>query len=586
MLSLLSTLSELVGKAFAEQGLDPAFGKVSISDRLDLCQFQCNGALAAAKVAQKNPRAIAEAVVSHLKNNIMFARVDIAGPGFINLVLSDKYLGEFLGQVALDDRCGVPVFNSGDTVILDYGGPNVAKSMHVGHLRSSIIGDSVRRILSFAGYKTIGDIHLGDWGTQNGMVISELEMRHPDWVYFDKDFTGPYPSVSPVSMDDLEEIYPAASKACKEHENRLLKAQQATVDLQNKRAGYYALWQHFVTVSILSMKRNFEVLNVHFDLWKGESSVHDLIKGMVSSLQQRGFAVEDDGAVVIPVKTNEDDKKYPPLILYKRDGAVMYGTTDLATIVERVRDFNPAKIVYVVDQRQSLHFEQVFRAARLCGLVSPETELTHAGFGTMNGRDGKPFKTREGGVMKLEDLIAMGVQKAEERLSEANIGADLGEEERRDIAMKVAVAAIKFADLQNDRIADYIFDLDRLTRFEGKTGPYLLYQAVRIKSLLEKAGGVRRGAKIIPTEADRSLWLLLTELPEILGVATRNYAPHILCDHAFRLAQAFSAFYGNTHILSEPHEEQKASWLVLCHSVLAQIELLLGLTGIDVPERM
>lgn len=586
MLSLLSTLSKLVGEAFAEQGLDPAFGKVSISDRLDLCQFQCNGALAAAKIAQKNPRAIAEAVVSLLKNNIKFERVDIAGPGFINFVLSDEYLGLFLGDVAFDKRCGVPVFNSGDTVILDYGGPNVAKSMHVGHLRASIIGDSVRRILSFAGYKTIGDIHLGDWGTQNGMVISELEMRHPDWIYFDKNFTGPYPSASPVSMEDLEEIYPAASKACKEDETRLLKAQQATVDLQNKRAGYYALWQHFVTVSILSMKRNFEILNVHFDLWKGESSVHELIKGMVSSLQQRGFAVEDDGAVVIPVKTNEDDKKYPPLILYKRDGAVMYGTTDLATIVERVRDFNPAKIVYVVDQRQSLHFEQVFRAARLCGLVSPATELTHAGFGTMNGRDGKPFKTREGGVMKLEDLIAMGVQKAEERLSEANIGADLGEEERRDIAMKVAVAAIKFADLQNDRIADYIFDLDRLTRFEGKTGPYLLYQAVRIKSLLEKAGGVRRGAKIIPTDADRSLWLLLTELPEILGVAARNYAPHILCDHAFRLAQAFSAFYGNTHILSEPNEEQKSSWLVLCHSVLAQIELLLGLTGIDVPERM
>ncbi len=584
--SLLSTLSEVVGDAFAQQGLDPAFGKVSISDRLDLCQFQCNGALAAAKIAQKAPRAIADSVVSLLKNNIMFARVDIAGPGFINFVVRDEYLSEFLGRVALDKRCGVPTLNSGDTVILDYGGPNVAKSMHVGHLRSSIIGDSVRRILSFAGYKTIGDIHLGDWGTQNGMVISELEMRHPDWVYFDKNFTGPYPSVSPVSMEDLEEVYPAASKACKEDENRLLKAQQATVDLQNKRAGYYALWQHFVTVSILSMKRNFEILNVHFDLWKGESSVHDLIKGMVSSLQEKGFAVEDDGAVVIPVKTNEDDKKYPPLILYKRDGAVMYGTTDLATIVERVRDFNPAKIVYVVDQRQSLHFEQVFRAARLCGLVSPETELTHAGFGTMNGRDGKPFKTREGGVMKLEDLIAMGVQKAEERLSEANIGADLGEEERHDIAMKVAVAAIKFADLQNDRIADYIFDLDRLTRFEGKTGPYLLYQAVRIKSLLEKAGGVRREAKIVITDADRSLWLLLTELPEILAVATKNYAPHILCDHAFRLAQAFSAFYGNTHILSEPNKEQKESWLVLCHSVLAQIELLLGLTGIDVPERM
>jgi arginyl-tRNA synthetase len=585
MLSLLSNLSELVGGAFAEQGLDPAFGKVSISDRLDLCQFQCNGALAAAKVAQKNPRLIADAVVSLLKNNSIFARVDIAGPGFINFVLTDKYLGEFLGQVALDERCGVPVFNLGDTVILDYGGPNVAKSMHVGHLRSSIIGDSVRRILSFAGYKTIGDIHLGDWGTQNGMVISELELRHPDWVYFDKDFKGPYPPESPVSMEDLEEIYPAASKACKEDETRLLKAQQATVDLQNKRAGYYALWQHFVTVSILSMKRNFEILNVHFDLWKGESSVHDLIKGMVSDLQERGFAVEDDGAVVIPVKTNEDDKKYPPLILYKRDGAVMYGTTDLATIVERVRDFNPSKIVYVVDQRQNLHFEQVFRAARRCGLVLPTTELTHAGFGTMNGRDGKPFKTREGGVMKLEDLIAMGVQKAEERLSEANIGANLSEDERRDISMKVAVAAIKFADLQNDRIADYIFDLDRLTRFEGKTGPYLLYQAVRIKSLLEKAGGAR-DAKIILTDADRSLWLLLTELPEILGVATRNYAPHILCDHAFRLAQAFSAFYGNTHILSEPDEEQKASWLVLCRSVLAQIELLLGLTGVKIPARM
>jgi arginyl-tRNA synthetase len=588
MISLLQKLSDTLGAAFAAEGLDAAFGQVRFSDRPDLAQFQCNGAMAAAKAAKKNPRQVADSVVARIKDDPQFAKVEIAGPGFINLNLTDAALGAHLKAMAEDKRLGVPEYAKGETIVLDYGGPNVAKSMHVGHLRSSIIGDSVRRILQFAGYSTIGDIHLGDWGTQNGMVISELEMRHPDWVYFDPNFTGPYPEDSPVSMADLEEIYPAASKACKEDEARLLKAQQATVELQNKRPGYYALWQHMVAISIESMKGNFEALNVHFDLWKGESSVHDRIEGMVAELKKKNFAIVDDGATIVPVKRNDDDKEYPPLILYKRDGAVMYGTTDLATIAERMEEFSPAKIVYVVDQRQNLHFEQVFRAARMTGIAPDAIELTHAGFGTMNGTDGKPFKTRAGGVMRLEDLIAMGIEKAQERLKEANLGEAFSDEEKAAIAMKVAIAAIKFADLQNNRIADYVFDLDRLTRFEGKTGPYLLYQAVRIKSLLEKAGvpGDTTRTDILPGDADRALVLTLTQLPEVIEAASRSYMPHILCDHVYTLAQAFSTFYAGTHILSETDEAKKTGWLFLCSLTLRQIKLLLSLIGVDVPKRM
>jgi arginyl-tRNA synthetase len=587
MQSIIQKLSAVVGEASQSEELDAAFGAVRFSDRKDLAQFQCNGAMAAAKAAKANPRQVAEKIVAKLSGNDIFSKVEIAGPGFINLTVTDTYLTAHLGAIAADDRSGVAPLYHGETVMLDYGGPNVAKPMHVGHLRSSIIGDSVRRILHFAGYRTVGDIHMGDWGTQMGMMISELELQHPDWPYFDPAKTSGYPTQSPVTMEDFETIYPRVSALCKEDPARLELSKKAVVDLQNKRPGYYALWQQFVAVSLVSMKQNFAALNVHFDLWKGETDVHDLIAPMVDKMRADGYAVQSEGATVVHVKKNDDNKEYPPLILYKSDGGVLYGTTDLATLVERQRDFQPIKVIYVVDKRQALHFEQVFRAAKLTKIVPETTELIHVGYGTMNGTDGKPFKTRAGGVMKLEDLISMGVEKAEERLAEVEAVKGFSAEERSDIAHKVAIAAIKFADLQNTCTADYVFDLDRMTSFEGKTGPYLLYQTVRIRSLLEKAGiDANFTAPIQITDADRALWLTMTELPGVIEAAAKNYTPHVLCDHAFRLAQEFSSFYAANYILTEEDVAKKQSWLMLCVAIYRQLELLLTLLGLLLPRRM
>ena len=591
--SLTKKLSTICGHAFEAGGFSPELGLVRVSDRPDLAQFQCNGALAAAKAAKKNPREVAQGVVKALslslsplrerererggqgEGNAVFSKIEIAGPGFINFNVTDDFLAAHLADVAADAHLGVPQSGENRTVVLDYGGPNIAKAMHVGHLRSSIIGDSLRRIMAFAGYRALGDVHMGDWGTPMGMIIAAI--RRGD--------AGPDPE---ITMDMLEKIYPQASAACKEDPVRMEEARAATVALQNKESDAYGLWRRFIDVSVAGMKKNFDALNVHFDLWKGESDAHDLIAPMVGDLKKRGFAREDDGALVVAVKRDDDDKEIPPLILHKRDGAVMYGTTDLATIVGRLREFHPAKIIYVVDQRQSLHFEQVFRAARLTGIAAPAVELTHAGFGTMNGPDGKPFKTRAGGVMKLEDLIAMGIEKAHARLKEAELAKDFDEAERADIAHKVAIAAIKFADLQNQRQSDYVFDLDRLTSFEGKTGPYILYQAVRVKSLLRKAGDPIIGSSghLVIRNEDRPLALLLTEFPEVFDAALRNYMPHHLCDYVYRLAQGFSQFYASCHILSEPDEKLRQSRLALCALTLKEIECVLDLLGIAIPGRM
>ena len=588
MKSLLQKLSDLTGEAFAGEGLPAECGLVRISDRPDLAQFQCNGAMNAARAAKKNPRAVADAIVARIKDNPAFSKIEIAGPGFINLNVTDEFLSAHLAGIIADDRRGVAPMAAGETMVLDYGGPNVAKAMYVGHLRPCIIGDCLRRIALFAGYKAIGDVHLGDWGTPMGMILSELAIRHPEWPYFDAGFTGAYPKDSPVTMMDLEEIYPKASAACKEDPARMDMARQATVELQDGRPGYRALWKHFVAVSIAGIKVNYDALGVHFDLWKGEADVHDLIAPMVASLESKGFAIKDDGATIIPIKKNDDDKEFPPLILYKRDGAVMYGTTDLATIVERMSLYKPAKIVYVVDQRQSLHFEQVFRAARLAGIADENVELTHAGFGTMNGPDGKPFKTRSGGVMRLEDMIAMATDAAREQMKQANLAQDMPGAEQEKIANQIAVAAIKFADLQNQRQSDYIFDLNRFTGFEGRTGPYLQYQAVRIKSLLKKteAQGDRPASVITVNDETRSIALLLAELPETIEMTLRHYTPHVLCDYIYRLANEFSSFYGRCHILSESDMNLKSNRLALCHAVLAQMNFSLDLLGIDVPERM
>ncbi len=585
MSSLAQKLSVIVGDAFEKEGLDRSFGRVNVSDRSDLAQFQCNGAMIAAKGAKKNPRDVANEIVSALSQNPLFSKVEIAGPGFININVTDEALAAYLKDAAIGDRAGMEKPGNGITAVLDYGGPNIAKAMHVGHLRAAIIGDSVRRIMDFAGYKTLGDVHMGDWGTHMGMLIDDYLTKNEQDKVLGVDLSS-QPQIDAL-MEDMAERYPRAATAAKENPALMERAQQATVKLQNHEQPHYGIWEKIRSVSVLGMKKNYDALGVHFDLWKGEADVHDYIAPMVDALRAKDFAIESDGAWVVPVAQNDDKKEVPPLILYKRDGAVMYGTTDMATLVERMKLYNPSKIVYIVDQRQSLHFEQVFRAVRKGGIVPDATELTHAGFGTMNGPDGKPFKTRAGGVMRLDDLIAMAEEKALVRMDEANLAKDMSTLEKEDVAHKVAIAAIKFADLQNQRHQDYVFDMDRLTSFEGKTGPYLLYQAVRIKSLLKKAEyDLSAVSPMQLQEVDRPLALLLTGLPDAIDAAIKNYAPHYIADYAYRLAQAFSSFYGNCHILSEEDKALRDSRLMICAQTYKRLELALGLLGIQIPERM
>jgi arginyl-tRNA synthetase len=587
MSSLIDDLSAVVGRAFASIGLPERYGRVIVSNRPDLGQFQCNGALAAAKEAKQSPRLIAERILALLEGETLLRDLSLAGPGFINLSVSDAYLGQFTNRLVGDARAGLPGKADPQTVILDYGGPNVAKPMHVGHLRASIIGDSLRRIFAFVGDRTLGDVHLGDWGLQIGMLISELELRQPGLPYFSSGFTGPYPNSSPVSLAELEEMYPTASAACKSDPKRLELARRATVGLQEGRPGYRALWGHFLDVSLSAMKRDFEALGVHFDLWKGEACVDPLIGPMVAAMRAKGVVETDQGAQIIRVARPDDKSEMPPLILIKSDGAAMYSTTDLATIVDRVREQNPDLILYIVDQRQHLHFEQVFRAAIRAG-INGKAKMEHLGFGTMNGPDGKPFKTRAGGVMKLEDLIAMVAGAAQVRLTEQGLAGDCTPEEQAAIARKVGLAALKFADLSNHRIANYVFDLDRFMRFEGKTGPYLLYAAVRIKSLLRKAEkqGDRPERILAPSAAERDLMISVGSLPDAVRSAYDDRAPNRLADYAYGLAQVFSTYYANFHILSEQDDVVRRSRLALAAVTLRALETSLSLLGIEVPERM
>ncbi len=587
MTSLLSELSATAGAAFAAEGLPAEFGQVQASDRPDLAQFQCNGALAAAKLAKANPRAIAERVAARLRDSGLFADVSIAGPGFINLKLKDEILQQRLQHLAANPATALPKSGAGKRAILDFGGPNIAKPMHVGHLRSAIIGDSLQRLFRANGWDVTSDVHLGDWGLPMGQLISELAIRRPDLPYFDPADRTPYPEQSPVSMDDLERLYPEAAAACKADPVRLEAARQATLELQAGRPGYRALWRHFHNVSAEGLTREFESLGVMFDEWKGESDADPLIPEMIEKLKEDGFAVMDQGALIVSVAQNDDTSDMPPLILLKSDGAVNYATTDMATIVERVRNHDPDLILYVVDQRQHLHFEQVFRAAKKGGLAG-RAELEHIGYGTVNGKDGKPFKTRAGGVMKLYDLIAMATEEAMKRLNEQGLATDYPEEERARVAKTVGLAAIKFADLSNNRVSGYMFDLERFTRFEGKTGPYLQYAAVRIKSILRKAEseGHPSAAPVIRSEEERGLALQLLTMTEALLAAEAKRSPNLVCDFVFGLAQNFSRFYTEHHILSESDEALRSARLGLCGLTLTQIERALGLLGIEVPERM
>lgn len=592
MASIAGKLSSIVSGVFEECGFPAELGTVGTSTRPDLAQFQCNGAMSAAKIAKKNPRQLAQEIVEKLQSKEdlknVFSKIEIAGPGFLNFNVTPEYLSAHLSEIVSDERAGISIIPEKETIVLDYGGPNIAKPMHIGHLRAGIIGDALRRIFDFGGYKTYGDIHMGDWGTHLGMLFNDYIRSGETDLILGVDLDNEEDVQKLFS--DLSERYPKASAAAKSDEELMKEAHEATVKMQNKEAPWYQMWEKVRAVSIIGMKKNYGALNVEFDLWKGEADVHDLIPEMVDKLKEKGYAVESEGALVVNVKRNDDNKEVPPLMLYKRDGAVMYGTTDLATIVERMDLYSPSRILYIVDQRQHLHFEQLFRASRMADITPDEIVLHHIGFGTMNGPDGKPFKTRAGGVLRLDDLIGMGEEKARQRLEEANLAEDMSDEERESVARMIAVAAIKFADLQNNPLSDYIFDFDRFTSFEGKTGPYLLYQAVRIKSLLKKAenqgGALSEKAKIIPTEQDLPLALMLSELPDAFDGSVRNYTPHILCDYVYRLAQQFSSFYNSCHILSEKDEALRTSRLTLCRQTLRQIELVLDMIGVKIPERM
>lgn len=587
MIGLTAELSAIAGAAFAAEGFSETYGHVQVSDRPDIAQFQCNGALTVAKQAKSNPRVIAQKIADRLKANPIFAKIEIAGPGFINIDVADEGLAARCGALAQDKLLGAPQTGAGKTAVIDFGGPNVAKPMHVGHLRSSIIGECLQRLFRAGGWTVVSDVHLGDWGLQMGQLIAEVKHRGIAPIYFDGNYKGPYPEESPVTMDDLEEFYPAASAACKTDPVRLEEARLATAELQAGRPGYRALWQHFVEVSEEGLKREFASLGVGFDEWKGEASAHPFVAPMIDALKKSGLAVMSEGALVVPVAEPGDKKEIPPLLLLKSDGAVLYGTTDLATIIDRVKSHDPDLILYIVDQRQHSHFEQVFRAAKKAGL-NGHAVLEHAGFGTMNGPDGKPFKTRAGGVMKLHELITMATEEAAIRLREAGLAADYPERERADIARMVGIAAVKFADLSNHRTSDYIFDLARFTRFEGKTGPYLQYAAVRIQSILRKARdeGYPSAPPVLRSAEERKLALQLLALPDAMEIAEQKRAPNVLCDYVFVLAQEFSRFYSEHHILSEPDAELRAARFGLCMLTLRVLIKVLGLLGIEIPARM
>ncbi len=587
MTSLTQHLSGIVGQTFADLDLPAELGATRLSDRPDLAPFQCNGAMAAAKLARKAPRDIATEVVARLSDHPDILEPSIAGPGFINLTPRPEFLARWMNGLADDDRLGLPQSGEGKTVIVDYGGPNVAKPMHVGHLRASIIGEAIKRLFKTAGYRAIGDVHLGDWGLPMGMLISELAERQPELPYFDPDATE-FPKTSPVTLSDLERLYPEAAAACEKDPARAERARVATGELQAGRAGYRALWQHFIDISVAAMRRDFAALGVSFELWKGESDVDGLMGPMCEDLRGKGVAEQSDGAWIVRVAQDDDKTDVPPVILLKSDGSANYATTDMATIVDRVAQYDPSAMLYVVDQRQALHFEQVFRAARRGDLVGAETGLEFIGFGTMNGPDGRPFKTRKGGVMRLSNLIDMAVERARERLKQEGLGQGYGEEEQERIANQVGLAALKFADLQSYRLTNYIFDIDRFTAFEGKTGPYLLYAAVRIKSMLRKASeqGLGDGAVQAPTASDAALAITLGEFPTSVMNALERRAPNELCDYVYQLSQAFSRFYADCHVLSEPDAEKRSGWLRLAGLTLDTLERALDILGIEIPERM
>ena len=588
MKQMIEQITQEAANGFARAGYDPKYAKITISNRPDLCEYQCNGAMAAKKEYQKAPRQIAEDVAEALSDSGIFKEVSVAGPGFINLKVREEFLAAYLGEMAADVELSLQPDPEPRKIIIDYGGPNVAKPLHVGHLRSAIIGESLKRMGRRLGHEVTGDIHLGDWGLQMGLIITELHARSPELPYFDETFTGAYPEEAPFTISELEEIYPAASARSKEDEAYRQEALEATHQLQEGRRGYRALWSHILQVSVTDLKKNYEKLNVSFDLWKSESDAQPYIPDMVQKMKDDGYAFLDQGALVVDVSREDDTKEVPPCILLKSDGASLYTTTDLATIVERMKLFDPDEILYVVDKRQEMHFEQVFRCARKTGIVPDDVRLSFLGFGTMNGKDGKPFKTREGGIMRLETLIADINQEMFRKIVENRSVRDKDADETAKI---VGLSALKYGDLSNQASKDYIFDIDRFTSFEGNTGPYILYTIVRIKSILsryEETAGENAEEVILPaaSETEKTLMLQLARYNEAYANAFAERAPHRLCAYIYELSNNLNSFYHATKILAEENEAQKQSWIGLLRLAKRVLEDAIDGLGFSAPERM
>ncbi|MGN1166452.1 MAG: arginine--tRNA ligase [Lachnospiraceae bacterium] len=589
MKKIIDLIADEIGVAFEKAGYEMSYAKVTISNRPDLCEYQCNGAMAGAKAYHKAPIMIAEDVIANLTDTKYIGEATAVKPGFINLKLNEEAVASYLNEMEEDENLGINKAENPKKIILDYGGPNVAKPLHVGHLRSAIIGESLKRIARKMGHEVISDIHLGDWGYQMGLIITELRERQPDLPYFDEAFEGEYPTEAPFTIGELEEIYPTASGKAKEDDEYREKALHATYLLQNGHRGYTAIWNHIIHVSVTDLKKNYANLNVEFDLWKGESDAQEFIPDMIERLKAEGYAHIDDGALVIDVAEESDTKEIPPCMIQKSDGASLYGTTDLATLVQRERDYAPEQVVYVVDKRQELHFVQVFRAAKKTGIVPEKTELKFLGFGTMNGKDGKPFKTREGGVMRLENLIA---EIEEEMYKKITDNRTVEESEAKATAKIVGMSAIKYGDLSNQASKDYVFDVDRFTSFEGNTGPYILYTIVRIKSILNKyqnEGNSISGLMIAGAdgnESEKALMLEIAKYNEVMENAYHDLAPHKICAYIYDLANAFNRFYHETKILSEEDEAKKKSYIALLILAKEVLESCIDVLGFEAPERM
>ncbi len=590
MKKILEMISDEMKNAFEQAGYDRELGKVTLSNRPDLCEYQCNGAMAGAKQYKKAPIMIANDVAAKLTDSNIFARAEAVAPGFLNLTLKNAFVGAYVKDMRMEEKYGLEETKNPAKIVIDYGGPNVAKPLHVGHLRSAIIGESVKRIARYAGHRVTGDIHLGDWGQPMGLIMNELKIRKPELVYFDENYTGEYPAEPPFTISELEEIYPFASKRSKEDEAYKADAMACTYKLQSGEKGYRALWDHIIAVSVMDLKKNYERLNVAFDLWNGESAVHDMIPGMVDAMKKGGYAYVSEGALVVDVKEETDTKEIPPCMILKSDGAALYNTTDLATIMMRMETEQPDRILYVVDKRQELYFEQVFRCARKTKLVKDDTELKFLGFGTMNGKDGKPFKTREGGVMRLESLIA---EINEEMLRKIKESRDTSDEEAAATAQIVGLAALKYGDLSNQAVKDYIFDIDRFTSSEGDTGPYILYTIVRIKSILAKYrenGGdiqsVFSDIKAPVNDSEKQLMMELAKFNASIETACEEYAPHKICAYIYDLANAFNRFYHETKILAEEDASRKAGWIALLGLTRDVLETSIDLLGFSAPDRM